>query len=386
MNAVGGVIYLDHAATTPLRADVLEAMLPFLREEWANPSSNYEPARRARAALEEARAVVAHHLGARPGEIVFTGGGSEADNLAIKGAALAAGLRRHIVTTAIEHHAVLHTCRYLQERHGFTVTYVPVDRDGLVDPETIARAAGHDTALVSVMLANNEVGTIEPVAEIARLLQGSGALVHSDAVQAAGMLPIAVDDLGVDLLAISAHKFGGPKGSGVLYVRRGTPLDSLVHGGGQELGLRAGTESVAQAVGLATALDVAVAERSSHVQYLAALRDRLITGILRAIPGTMLSGHPVQRLPGHASVCFQDVEGESVLIELDALGICASAGSACSAGSTEPSPVLQAMGVPSQYIRGGLRLTLGPTNTPEEVDFVVDQLAAIVPGLRALAA
>jgi cysteine desulfurase len=385
MDELDGLIYLDHAATTPLRPEVFEAMLPHLRAGWANPSSNYEPARQARLALESARENVADCLGAHPAEIVFTGGGSESDNLAIKGVALAAGQGRHIITTAIEHHAVLHTCQYLEERHGYRVTYTPVDRHGLVDPQAVASALTADTALISVMLANNEIGTIEPVAEIGTLLQGRGVVFHSDAVQAAGVLPLNVDDLMVDLLTISAHKFGGPKGVGALFVRRGTPLDPLVHGGSQEQGLRAGTESVALAVGLATALRLAVTERDENTTHLESLRDRLIAGVLTAIPGAILTGHPVRRLPGHASFCFRDVEGESVLIELDARGICASAGSACSAGSTEPSHVLQALQVPPAYIRGALRLTLGTTSTRQEVDVVVEQLGSILPELQALA-
>ncbi|HEY8742499.1 MAG TPA: cysteine desulfurase family protein, partial [Chloroflexota bacterium] len=336
-------------------------------------------------ALEDARANVADCLGAHPAEIIFTGGGSESDNLAIKGAALAAGHGRHVITTAIEHHAVLHTCRYLEERHGYRVTYVPVDGYGLVDPQVVLSALTADTALVSVMLANNEVGTIEPVAEIGKLLRGR-VVFHSDAVQAAGVLPLDVEELMVDLLTISAHKFGGPKGVGALFVRRGTLLDPLVHGGGQERGLRAGTESVAQAVGLATALRLAVTEREASTDCMQSMRDHLIAGVLTAIPGAILTGHPVRRLPGHASFCFRDVEGESVLIELDARGICASAGSACSAGSTEPSHVLEALQVPANYIRGALRLTLGMTNTLQQMDDVIEQLQRVLPELRALAA
>lgn len=386
MDGLDDLIYLDHAATTPLRPEVLAAMLPHLRDGWGNPSSNYEPGRRARAALEDARACVAGCLGAHASEIVFTGGGSESDNLAIKGAAMAAGPGHHIITTAIEHHAVLHACQYLECQQGFRVTYLPVDGQGLLDAQTVADAVTPDTVLASVMLANNEVGTIEPVAAIGELLRARGVLFHSDAVQAAGALPIDVDDLKVDLLTISAHKFGGPKGAGALYVRRGTALDALIHGGEQEHGLRAGTESVAQAVGLATALRLAESERAERSRRLQAWRDRLIAGVLAAVPGAILTGHPTQRLPGHASFCFRNIEGESVLIELDARGICASAGSACSAGSTEPSHVLQALHVPSDYIRGALRLTLGSLTTEQDIDVVVSQLTAIIEDLHSLAA
>ena len=384
MDGPDDLIYLDHAATTPLRPEVLAAMLPHLREGWGNASSNYEPGRRARAALEDARACVAACLGAHASEIIFTGGGSESDNLAIKGVTMAAGPGHHIITTAIEHHAVLHACQYLECRQGIRVTYLPVDGKGLLDTRTVGDAITPATILASVMLANNEVGTIEPVAAIGELLRARGVLLHSDAVQAAGALSINVDDLNVDLLTISAHKFGGPKGAGALYVRRGTSLDALVHGGEQEHGLRAGTESVAHAVGLATALRLAESERAERSCRLQAWRDRLIAGVLATVPGAILTGHPTQRLPGHASFCFRDIEGESVLIELDARGICASAGSACSAGSTEPSHVLQALHVPSDYIRGALRLTLGSLTTEQDIDVVIAQLSEIVRDLRAL--
>ncbi len=380
-------VYLDHAATTPLRPEALEAMLPYLTASWANPSSPYEAAYQARTALEAAREAVAACLGASPPEIVFTGGGSEADNLAIKGAALAAsGHGRHIVTSSIEHHAVLHACQYLERRLGFEVTYLPVDRYGLISLASVRAALRNDTVVVSLMQANNEVGTIEPIAEIAAVVRNHGALVHTDAVQVAGALPIGVYELGVDLLSISGHKFGGPKGTGALYVRRGTPLDALVHGGGQELGLRAGTENVAGAVGFATALELAVAQLSTTSAYCRTLRDRLIAGVLGQIPGSILTGDPERRLPNNASFCFPEVEGESVLIELDAAGICASAGSACSAGSTEPSHVLVAMGIEPRYLRGALRLTVGPENTPDEIELVVARLKDIVGSLRTLAA
>lgn len=384
---LGDLIYLDHAATTPLRPAVLEAMLPYLTTEWGNPSSAYEPGRRARAALEDARARAARALGAAPGELVFTGGGSEADNLAIKGAALAAqGRGKHIITSAVEHHAVLHTCAYLEKRHGFCVTYLPVDAVGRVDPGEVRAALTPETTLVSVMLANNEVGTLQPVAEIAALTRPRGVLLHTDAVQAVGAIPVDVEALGVDLLTISAHKFGGPKGVGALYVRRGVAVDPLVHGGSQEHDLRAGTENVAQAVGLAAALELAVREQPASAPRLRALRDVLLAGLRAAVPDLLLTGCPSERLPGHLSLCLPDMEGEPVLIELDARGICASAGSACSAGSTEPSHVLVALGVSRRYLRGALRVTLGADNDDGDVAAAITAIGAIVAELRALAA
>jgi cysteine desulfurase len=380
------LIYLDHAATTPVRQEVLAAMWPFFGDAFYNPSSRYAPAQQVAAALEAARATVAGCLGARPGEIVFTGGGSEADNLALKGVALANRARGdHLITTTIEHHAVLHACQDLERSHGFRVTYLPVDRHGLVDLDALAAALDERTVLVSVMLANNEVGTIQPLAEIAALVRPRGILLHTDAVQAAGLLDLNVDALGVDLLSLAAHKFYGPKGAGALYVRRGVRLHPLIHGGGQERDRRAGTENTAGIVGLAEALRLAVAERDEVGPRLTALRDRLLDGLLAA-PGVVLTGHPIRRLPGLASICVAGVEAEPLLIELEMAGIACSSGSACAAGSSEPSHVLTAMGFPPELARGALRFSLGRHTTAEEIDYVAATVPAAIAALRGTAA
>ena len=372
------MIYLDHAATTPVRPDVLEAMLPYFGEVYGNASSVHSAGSVPRAALDQARAGVAEMLGCRPGEIIFTGGGTEADNLAILGSARA--LRRrgnHVITSAIEHHAVLHACRQLG-REGFLVTYLPVDRDGLIDPDVVEAALTDETVLVSLMLANNEIGTIEPIADIASRVRACGIPFHTDAVQAAGMLDLQVGRLDVDLLSISAHKIYGPKGAGALYVRRGTPLESIVHGGDQERGRRSGTENVPGVVGLAVALMLAENERVVEASRLTALRDRLIAGVLARVPGAHLTGHPVRRLPGHASFYLDGVSGESVLVDLDMAGIACASGSACRAGSTDPSHVLTGIGLPADLARNGLRMTLGRENTDDDVDAVLDVLPRIV--------
>lgn len=377
-------IYLDHAATTPLDGRVLEAMLPYLTEHFGNPSSVYRLGRQARQALDEARQTVAEALHALPQEIVFTSSGTEADNLALKGVAEAlrqAGRGRHIVTSAIEHHAVLHTCAHL-EAQGFQVTYLPVDRDGLVDPEELERALRPDTVLVSLMYANNEIGTIEPLPELASVAHAHGVYVHTDAVQAGAALSLDVQALGVDLLSLSAHKFYGPKGVGLLYARRGVPLQPQIHGGGQERGKRSSTENVAGIVGLAAALRLAQEERENYCTHCGALRERLIEGILQAIPGAVLTGHRTRRLPNHASFCFESVEGESLLVKLDQLGICASSGSACTAGALEPSHVLTALGLPPRLAQGSLRLTVGKATTVQQVDRLLAVLPGIVETLR----
>jgi cysteine desulfurase len=336
-----------------------------------------------RAALEQARDGIAGVLGCRPGEIVFTAGGTEADNLAILGVARALrGRGNHVITSAIEHHAILHACRQL-EREGFRVTYLPVDRTGMIDSAAVEAALTDDTILVSLMLANNEIGTIEPIAEVAPIVRARGIPFHTDAVQAAGMLDLQVDHLGVDLLTISAHKIYGPKGTGALYVRRGTPLEAILHGGDQERGRRSGTENVPGIVGLAVALMLAEAERPSEAPRLAALRDRLIAGVLERVPGAHLTGHPVQRLPGHASFYLRGVSGESVLVDLDMAGIACASGSACRAGSTDPSHVLTAIGLPRDLARNGLRMTLGRENSEEEIDVVLDVLPGVVKTLAA---
>ncbi len=378
------MIYLDHSATTPVDERVVEAMAPFWTTLYGNPSSIYGLGRRAAAALEDARRRIAHLLNCQPAEVIFTSCGTESDNLALRGVMLAAASRgkRHIVTTPIEHHAVLHTVTDLVEHFDCEVTLVPVDRAGLVEPAAVAAAIRPDTALVSVMLANNEVGTIQPIAEIAALTRARGVLLHTDAVQAGGYLPLDVEALGVDLLALSAHKFYGPKGVGLLYVRRGVRLLPVQTGGGQERGRRSGTENVPYIVGMARALELAQAEREAETQRLAGLRQRLIAGLTGRIPGITLTGHPTQRLPGHVSLLVAGVEAEALLIALDLAGIAASSGSACATGAPTPSHVLTAMGYQPQEAMGALRLTLGRANTEADVDFVVARLAEIVARLR----
>lgn len=378
-----GVIYMDHAATTPVDPDVLAAMLPYFTERFGNPSSIYRLGRQSYDALETAHETVARLLGCRPVEIIFTGGGSEADNLAIKGVAYAKRRRGdHIITTAIEHHAVLHTCQQL-EREGYRVTYLPVDATGLVNPDDVAAAITDETALVTMMYANNEVGTIQPIAEIGRICRARRVPFHTDAVQAGGSLDIDVNTLGVDLLSLSAHKFYGPKGVGILYARQGTRIQPQILGGSQERNRRAGTENVPGAVGAAVALERAQANRVTESARLTALRDRLISGLLQ-IPDTQLTGHPERRLPNNASFAFAGVEGESLLLNLDLIGVAASSGSACTTGSVEPSHVLMAMGVTEGGARGHLRLTLGHSSDDGDVDFVLEHLPAIVERLRAL--
>jgi cysteine desulfurase len=378
------IIYFDHAATTALDARVLDVMLPYLTTEYGNASSIYTLGRHAMQAIDRAREQVADVLGCRPTEITFTGCGSESDNLAIKGIAYASQKKgNHLITSAIEHHAVLHTCQYL-ERFGFKTTYVPVDAYGLVDPDEIGRAITDQTILVSVMYANNEVGTIEPVAEIGRLCRARKVPFHVDAVQAGGALPLDVADLNADLLSLSAHKFYGPKGVGMLYVRQGMRLLPQIQGGSQERGRRAGTENVAGIVGAATALRLAQEELPQVMPHITALRDRLITGVL-TIPRSRLTGHPTERLPNNASFCFEGVEGESILLNLDLLGIAASTGSACTSGSVDPSHVLIAMGLPPDWSHGSLRLTPGKENTAADVDVLLAALPGIIEKLRNLA-
>jgi cysteine desulfurase len=381
-------IYLDHAATTPVDPRVIEAMLPFWTAYWGNPSSIYEEAQEARKGLDDARRTVAEILGAKPQEIIFTGGGSEADNLAVRGAALASRRRgNHIVTSQIEHHAVLHTVQQL-EREDFQATYLPVDGEGFVDLDALERAVTDQTTVVSIMLANNEVGTIQPIAEIARIVKSRNprTILHTDAVQAAGALDLDVNRLGVDLLSLAAHKIYGPKGTGVLYARTRTPLQPLILGGSQEKDRRAGTENVAGAAGMAMALRLAHDELDTRNAHNRLLRDRLLVEIPARIPYTRVNG-PLdlsRRISNNASVCFQFVEGEAVLLALDMNGIAASSGSACTSGSLEPSHVLTAMGVPDEIARSSLRLTVGSDNTPEQIDYVLDVLPRIVERLRSL--
>ena len=377
--------YLDHAATTPLDERVLEAMLPYLRERWGNPSSLYSHGRVARRALDESRDTVAQVLNCRPSEVLFTSGGTESDNLAIKGVAFARrGDGDHIVTTRIEHHAALRTCEWLEKFGGFRVTYVGVDTHGVVDLEELERSVGPGTILVSVMMANNEVGTIQPVADAAAIAHRHGATFHTDAVQAAGALEIDPNALGVDLLSLSGHKIYGPKGVGVVYVRRGTPLLADAHGGGQERGLRAGTENVAAVVGMAEALRSAEDERPSRNQHDIALRDRLIEGMLAAVPGASLTGHPTLRLPNSASFVFEGTDGESILMDLDQYDICASSGSACTSGTLEVSHVLTALGLEDDLARGSVRLTTGRATTAEGVEYLLSVMPDVVARVRSI--
>ena len=376
-------IYLDHAATTALDARVLDVMLPYFTTEYGNASSIYTLGRHAMQALDSAREQVADILGCRPTEISFMGCGSESDNLAIKGIAFASQKKgNHFITTPIEHHAVLHTCQYL-ERFGFKTTYLPVDSYGRVNPDDVGRAITDQTILVSVMYANNEVGTIEPVAEIGRICRARKIPFHIDAVQAGGALPLDVTALNVDLLSLSAHKFYGPKGVGILYARQGMRLLPQLQGGSQERGRRAGTENVAGIVGAATALRLAYEELPHVMPRIVTLRDRLIEGLL-TIPGSHLTGHPTERLPNNASFCFEGVEGESILLNLDLLGIAASTGSACTSGSMDPSHVLLALGLPVELAHGSLRLTLGKGNSDEDVDRILSVLPGIIEKLRGL--
>ncbi len=388
---MGRLIYMDHAATTPVHPAVLEAMLPYFSQSFGNPSSIYTLAQEARKALDEARETVAQVLGCRPREVVFTSGGTESDNAAIKGAAFTQRqVGNHIVTSAIEHHAILHSCQSL-ERFGFDVTYLPVDSTGLVNPDDLERALTDKTVLVSLMYANNEVGTVEPIAELSRVVKsrakalGRRIVFHTDAVQAAGWLDLSVDALGVDMLSLSSHKFHGPKGTGVLYIRRGTPFEAQNAGGGQERNRRSGTENVPGIVGTAVALKRAADSRESNSRKVDALTGRLVTGVRAGIPGVRLNGHPTQRLPNNANFSFEHVEGEGILLNLDFAGVCASSGSACSTASLEPSHVLKAMGVPLEIAHGSLRLTLGPDNTEADVDYVLQVLPGIIAKLRALA-
>lgn len=379
-------IYLDHAATTPVDQQVIAAMLPYLSDSFGNPSSIHRLGRTALDALDQSREAVADVLGAHYKEIIFTGGGSEADNLAIKGVALAqrqAGKGAHLITSAIEHHAVLHTFEYL-EGAGFEVTVLPVDRAGLVDPARLRQAIRPDTVLASIMYANNEIGVIQPLAELGAICRQHGVPFHSDAVQAPGALPMRVDLLNVDLLTITAHKFYGPKGVGALYVRRGTPLLPQINGGGQERRRRAGTENVAGVVGLATALRLADEHRATQAIHCTALRDRLIAGVLERIPHSMLNGHPTQRLPNNANIAFDYVEGESVLLLLDQHGIYASSGSACTSGSLEASHVLRALGLPEERAIGSVRFTVGKGTTIADIDYLLEILPGLIERLRSV--
>ncbi|MYD27892.1 MAG: cysteine desulfurase [Dehalococcoidia bacterium] len=384
-------VYLDHAATTPPDPRVLEAMWPVFSRDWGNPSSIYLEGQTANRWLDEARVRCARLLGAEPSEVIFTSGGTESDNAAIRGAALAQrerGRGDHIVTSQVEHHAVLHTVEQL-ERDGFRATYLPVDSDGCVDLAALEEAVGPETAVLTLMAANNEVGTLQPVAEAAALAKARNpnVVVHTDAVQAAGSIDITPEALGVDLLSMASHKLYGTKGTGLLYVRRGTPWQPQILGGTQERERRAGTENVAGAFGLAVAMELAWQEREERVAHYRRLRDRLLFELPERVPDTVVTGptDPDRRLPNSFSCCFRNVEGESVLLGLDMVEIAASSGSACTTGSLEPSHVLTAMGIADDLAHASLRLTVGKGNTDEQIDYVLEQLPEIVERLRALA-
>lgn len=378
------IIYLDNAATTRTSPKVVEEMLPFFSEYYGNPSSVYEFSNASKKAVAQARQVIADSLGAKPQEIYFTAGGSESDNWAIKAAAEAYQEKgRHIITSKIEHHAVLHTCRYLESR-GFSVTYLDVDEQGVVKLEELKKAIRPDTILISIMFANNEIGTIQPVKEIAEIAREHGILFHTDAVQAYGHVPINVDAFGMNMLSASGHKINGPKGIGFLYIRTGVKIRSFVHGGAQERKRRAGTENVPGIAGLGKAAELAVNTMEERMKKETELRDYLMDRVMAEVPYTRVNGHRKNRLPNNCNFAFQFIEGESLLIMLDMAGICGSSGSACTSGSLDPSHVLLAIGLPHEIAHGSLRLTLSEENTKEEMDYVVGEIKRIVERLRAM--
>ena len=378
------LIYLDNAATTAVHPEVYKAMQPYFEEYYGNASSIYRFAGKATKAVNDAREIIADYLGAQSKEIYFTAGGSESDNWALKATAFAKKDKgRHIITTKIEHHAILHTCEYL-EKLGFEITYLDVDENGLVSIEELEKAIREDTILISIMFANNEIGTIEPIKEIGKLAHSKGVLFHTDAVQAYGHIPIDVNELNIDMLSASAHKINGPKGVGIFYLREGVKIGSFVHGGGQERSKRAGTHNTPGIVGFGKATEIAVRDMEARTQYETKLRDYLIKRVLDEIPYTKLNGHTVQRLTNNTNFSFRFIEGESLLIMLDQLGICGSSGSACTSGSLDPSHVLLAIGLPHEIAHGSLRLTLSESNTKEEIDYTVDSLKKVVERLRSM--
>ncbi len=376
------LVYLDYAATTPTHPEVVVAMQPYFSEKFGNPSSIYSLGQEAKGAIEKIRKVIADALGAKTQEIVFTCGGTEADNFALKGIAFANKDKgNHIITSAIEHHSVLEPTHFLQQ-NGFKVTYLGVDKYGLVNPEDVKKAITKNTILVSVMHANNEIGTIEPIEEIGKITREKGIYFHTDAVQTFGHIDVNVDKLGVDLLSMAAHKLYGPKGTGALYIRKGTKIMPFMQGGGQERNRRASTENVPGIVGFGKATELAMVNRKEEAQRLRDLRDYLIRGIMKEIEDVVLNGHPQLRLPNNVNVCIKYIEGESILLNLDMKGICASSGSACTSGSLEPSHVLLACGISAELAHGSLRLTLGSSSTKENIDFVLEVLPPIVKKLR----
>ena len=375
---------MDNAATTKIHPDVLKEMLPYLSDNYGNPSSIYSVGRESRKALDSARERVAKALNANLNEIFFTSGGTESDNWAIKGIAFANESKgKHIISTNIEHHAVLHTLTYL-EKNGFEITYLPVKENGIIDIKDLEKEIRKDTILISVMFANNEIGTIQPIKEIGEIAHKKGIYFHTDAVQAVGNIPIDVEYLNIDLLSLSGHKINGPKGVGALYIRKGINISNILHGGGQEMRRRAGTENVAGIVGLGKAIEINTKDIEKKSKYLIELRDYFIERILKTVPDTILNGDPTLRLPGNINVCFKYIEGESILLMLDIKGICASSGSACTSGSLEPSHVLLALGLPHEIAHGSLRLTLSEENTKDDMDYVLETVPPIIEKLRAM--
>lgn len=377
-------VYMDYSATTPVKKEVLDAMLPYFSEHFGNPSSLYSIAQESKEALEKARGQVASLIGAKANEVFFTAGGSEADNWALEGVADALKDKgNHIITTKIEHHAILHTAEYL-EKHGIDVTYLDVDAEGRVNPEDVEKAITDKTVLISIMMVNNEVGTIEPIKEIAEIAHNHGILLHTDAVQALGNVPIDVDNMGIDLMSMSGHKIYGPKGVGALYIRKGTKISNFIHGGAQEMKKRAGTENLAGIVGFGKAAELAKENLESHIDRVSELRDYFISEVTSKIPDTIVNGSMEHRHPGNANISFEYIEGESMLILLDMNGISVSTGSACSSKSLTPSHVLSAMGIPVERIHGTLRFTIGDPTTKEDIDYVIEKLVEIVQKLREL--
>lgn len=376
-------VYMDYAATTPMKKEVLEAMLPYYNDLFGNASSVHAFGREVKGAVDEGRDQIAKLINAQSSEVYFTAGGSESDNWAIKGVAFANKEKgNHIITTKIEHHAVLHACEYLEKHHGFEITYLDVDSEGMIDLEELKNSITDKTILISVMFANNEIGTIEPIKEIGQIAKERGVLFHTDGVQALGNVHIDVKDLGVDLMAMSAHKIYGPKGIGALYIRKGVKLHSLVHGGAQEKRRRAGTENMAGIVGFGKAAELARVNLDENIKRLTELKERLINAVLEKIPYTRINGSLENRLPGNTSFCFEFIEGESLLLSLDMMGIAGSSGSACTSGSLDPSHVLMAIGLKHEIAHGSLRLSLGYKNTEEDVDYVLEALPKIVDRLR----
>lgn len=379
------VVYMDYSATTYTKDEVLKEMLPYFTQYFGNPSSTYKLARETTKAIDTAREKVSKALNCDRSEVYFTGGGSEADNWAIKGVASAnANKGKHIITTKIEHHAVLHTCEYL-EKLGFEITYLDVDKEGFINLEDLKKAIRKDTILVSVMFANNEIGTIEPIKEIGKICKENGVLFHTDAVQAIGHIKIDVKEMNIDLLSLAGHKFYGPKGIGALYIRRGVKIDNLIHGGAQERNRRAGTENIASIVGLGKAIEMATTDIDGKTKRLQALRDKLIDGLLESVPYSQLNGPRSEgRLNNNVNICFNFIEGEGILLWLDEVGICASSGSACTSGSLDPSHVLLSIGLPHEVAHGSLRLTIGDGTTEEEVDYVLEQVPPVIERLRSM--